>query len=174
MAITLKTPIIVTTDEDLLRVTRENPGYRIERESDGSIIVSPTHTKGGPKSLEAAAQLRDYAKRAGGKAFDSSTGFAIGPGQRVRSPDGGWLGQARIDALIDAGADTGYWAVSPDVVIEVKSDSDTFAETLAKVATFHERGTGYGVAIDPTTRAVKELGAPPAGLLLDFDAIIDA
>jgi hypothetical protein len=56
----------------------------------------------------------------------------------------------------------------------VKSDSDTFAETLAKVQLFVERGTRYAVAIDPTTREVVEVGKRPDGLELDFDAIIDA
>jgi len=76
MAVALKTPLVLDTDDDLERVSRENPGYRFEREEDGTVIVSPTHTKGGAKSLEAAAQLRDYKKRASGNAFDSQTLFA--------------------------------------------------------------------------------------------------
>jgi hypothetical protein len=36
------------------------------------------------------------------------------------------------------------------------------------------RGSTYAVAINPETREVVQLGVPPAGLALDFDAIIDA
>jgi len=122
MAISLKTPLVLATDEDLLRVSNDNPGYRFEREEDGTVVVSPTHTKGGAKSLEAAAQLRDYKKRFGGNAYDSNTGFAIGPGQAIRSPDASWVSQARIDALPPAEAE-GFWPIGPDVVIEVKSDT---------------------------------------------------
>jgi len=173
MAIFLKTPLILETDDDLVRVSRENPGYRFEREKDGTIAVSPTHTKGGAKSLEAAVQLHAFAKKAGGKAFDSNTGFAIGPQRRVFSPDASWVSQPRIDALT-AAEGAGFWPISPDVIIEVKSDTDSFDATVTKIALFIERGSGYAVAIDPETREVVELGTIPDGLGLDFDAIIDA
>ena len=52
MAVLFETPLVIVNDDDLVRVSRDNPGYRFEREEDGTIIVSPTHTKGGAKSLE--------------------------------------------------------------------------------------------------------------------------
>jgi Uma2 family endonuclease len=173
MAVFLKTPLVLVNDDDLARVSRENPGYRFEREEDGTIIVSPTHTKGGAKSLEAAAQLWAYKKRVGGNAFDSNTGFAIGPLQRVYAPDASWVSQPRIDALTPAQA-SGFWPISPDVAIEVKSDTDVFRDVVARIELYLERGSSYAVAIDPTTREVIERGITPAGLALDFDAIIDA
>ncbi len=173
MAVALKTPLVLATDDDLLRVSRDNPGYRFEREEDGTITVSPTHTKGGAKSGEAFGQLRDYRKLVGGKAFDSQTGFAIGPDKRIASPDASWVSQSRIDALA-RGDDEGFWPLSPDVAIEVRSATDLFKDTVAKVALFVERGSLYAVAIDPTTREVVEVGVAPADLTLDFDAIVDA
>jgi Uma2 family endonuclease len=173
MAITLRTPLVLVDDDDLVRVGRDNPGYRFEREEDGSILVSATHTKGGAKSEEAFGQLRDYKKFVGGNAFDSNTGFAIGPGQRVYAPDASWVSQARIDALT-TDESAGFWPLSPDVVIEVRSVSDSFADTIAKIDAFLERGSAYAVAIDPISREVVERGAPLASLVLDFDAIIDA
>jgi Uma2 family endonuclease len=173
MQIALRPPIRLETDEDLVRVSRDNPGYTFEREEDGTIIVSPTSTDGCGKSMEASGQLRDYAKVAGGKAFDSNTGFGVGPGERVLSPDASWLSRERIDALTPDERKI-FWAISPDVVIEVASDSDTFAKVVRKIEIFIERGSRYAVAIDPRTREVRELGTPPPGLALDFDAIIDA
>ena len=173
MAVALKTPLVLATDDDLVRVSRENPGYRFEREEDGTVIVSPTHTKGGAKSLEAAVQLHAFSKRAGGKAFDSQTGFAIGPLKRIMSPDASWVCQRRIDELAP-GDEDGFWPLSPDVAIEVRSATDSFKATAAKAAEFVGRGSSYAVAIDPLTREVVEVGAAPAGLTLDFDAIIDA
>ena len=132
-----------------------------------------THTRIGAKSLEAAVQLHAFAKQADGKTFDSNTGFAIGPQQRVFSPDASWVSRSRLDALSpEEGA--GFWPLSPDVVVEVKSDGDSFGDTTAKIALFMERGSSYAVAIDPTTGEVVELGAAPAGLLLEAGAIIDA
>jgi hypothetical protein len=80
-------PQTLVSDDDLMRASRKNPGYRFERETDGTIVVSPASTKGGEKSLEAAGQLSDYKQRVGGNACDSQTGFAIGPGKRVYAPE---------------------------------------------------------------------------------------
>jgi Uma2 family endonuclease len=171
MAIVIQPPI--SSDDDLMRIGNDNPGYRVEREEDGTITMSPTHTATGPKSLEAAAQLWLYAKQVGGKAYDSSTGFGVGPGKKVRSPDASWNSQETIDALAET-AKVGFWSMSPDVCIEVKSDTDTFSETVARIEMYIERGTKYGVAIDPETRQVERRGTPPPGLVLDVDAIIDA
>ena len=109
----------------------------------------------------------------GGKAYDSRTGFAIGPGSRVYSPDAAWVSKGRIDAL-SADEAAGFWPLSPDVAIEVKSDTDVFVDTVAEAKAFIERGSTYAVAIDPATREVKTFGDAPPGLVLDCDAIIDA
>jgi Uma2 family endonuclease len=162
------------SDIVLMQMGSDNPGYTFEREEDGSLIVSPTSTKGGAKSAEALGQLYLYAKTHGGKAFDSSTGFAIGPGVRMYAPDASWVSQPRIDAQQGSPSENGFWSISPDVVIEVKSKTDDWRMTVAKAQTFIERGSTYAVAINPQTREVAPVGAPPPGLVLDIDSIIDA
>lgn len=164
---------MIETDDDLIRASAKNPGYRFEREADGSIRVTPATTNDGAKSAEAIFQLATYAKRYGGKAYDSNTGFAIGPGATVRSPDASWLSPQRIAGL-DEDRKVGFWPICPDVVIEVCSSSDSFNETVAKTQRYIDRGAVYAVAIDPTTRTIREFGAPPPNLTLDFDAMIDA
>jgi len=173
MAVWLRAPLVVENDADLIRVSRENPGYRFEREEDGTIVVNPTHTKDGAKSLAAAVQLHAYAKREGGKAFDSSSGFAIGPKKRLYVPDASWVSASRIRAIAPEAAET-FWPLSPDIVIEVASNSDLFSDVVAKIERYIERGTRYAVAIDPRTREVVERGVAPSDLQLEFDAIIDA
>jgi hypothetical protein len=81
--------------------------------------------------------------------------------------------QKRIDELAAHGKDHGCWPISPDIVIELNSPSDDFADTQEKVDIFMERGSSYAVAIDPDTRTVVEQGTRPADLKLDCDAIID-
>jgi Uma2 family endonuclease len=161
------------TDDDLIRIGNENPGYKVEREEDGTVTMSPTHTRTSSKTLEAGAQLRDYAKRVGGKAFGSDAGFAIGPGERLKCPDASWASPKTIASIPPEDLDR-FWPVSPDVGIEVKSHTDNFADTVAKVEMYRERGSKYAVAVNPDTRDVQERGTPPDGLVLDFDAIIDA
>ncbi len=120
------------TDDDLIRIGNENPGYKVEREEDGTVTMSPTHTRTSSKTLEAGAQLRDYAKRVGGKAFGSDAGFAIGPGERLKCPDASWASPKTIASIPPEDLDR-FWPVSPDVGIEVKSHTDNFADTVAKV-----------------------------------------
>ena len=173
MAVLLRTPLVIRDDEDLMRTSELHPGYRFEREADGAILVSPTATNDGAKSGEAFFQLATYAKKHGGRAFDSSTGFAIGPGQTVRSPDASWMTDERI-ASLSPEKKTGFWPISPDIVIEVRSKSDHFDEVVRKTRSYVDRGTRYAVAIDPQTRSVREFGDAPENLVLDFSAIIDA
>lgn len=66
-----------------------------------------------------------------------------------------------------------YWPISPNVAIEVKSETDDFAETVARVEAFIERGSQYAVAINPMSREVEPRGTPPPNLEIDFDAIIE-
>jgi Uma2 family endonuclease len=56
----------------------------------------------------------------------------------------------------------------------VRSPSGSWRDTCEKIELYRANGVRYAAAIDPETRAVVELGTPPDGLALDFDAIIDA
>jgi Uma2 family endonuclease len=173
MAVSLKLPLVVVDDADLVRVSEENPGYQFEREEDGTLTVSPNFSDGGAKSCKASSQLDTYANTVGGRAFDSSAGFKIGPLLAVKSPDAAWISPVRLAAL-SASERSGFWQTSPDVAIEVRSISDNFRETIAKIDFYIENGTTYAVAIDPFTREIVERGEAPNGLVLDFNAIIDA
>jgi hypothetical protein len=83
------------------------------------------------------------------------------------------VSQPRIDALTPAQAG-GFSPSSPDVAIEVKSDTDGFSDVVATIESSIQRGSSSAVAIDPTTREVVKRGVALTGLVLDFDAIIDA
>jgi Uma2 family endonuclease len=173
MAVSLKIPLVVVDDADLVRVSRENPGYQFEREEDGTLTVSPNFTRGGAQSGVAYSQLLTFAMSAGGEAFDSSSGFKIGRRGAVKSPDASWVSQPRIDTLTEEEL-AGFWPLSPDVAIEVRSATDDFKDTVAKIRFYRRNGTRYAVAIDPQTREIVERGSPPPGLVLDVEAIIDA
>jgi len=159
------------SDDELQRLSELNPGWRFERDDAGATIVSPTFTLGGAQAGEAYYQLRRYADTvAGGKAFGSSTGFTMSTGA-VRSPDASWLSPERLAAVSDQ---NGYWRVCPDIVIEVVSSTDTWADVCAKVDMYVREGARYAVAVDPRQRVTYERGEPPAQFMLDAEAIYDA
>ncbi len=160
-------------DQDAIEVfSCVNPGWKIEFTETGSLVVSPTFSEGGARDLEAAGQLRKFAKVAGGKAFGSSTGFRI-PGGGLRSPDASWISADHL-ARLALDDKQKFWKTCPDVVVELLSDTDSWSELQAKITLFYECGARYAVGIDPYSRDLFVLGAPPAGLTLEFDAIIDA
>ena len=160
----------VVSDADLERISQENPGWQFERADDGALLVSPNSTFGSAKSGEAFAQLRSYAKRVGGKAFDSSAGYKT-PAGGVVSPDASWI---RGDRLAEFSADDGFLETMPDVAIEVASKTDSWKKIRAKIDKYAADGAPFAVAINPKTRDVYERGNPPEGLVLDYDAIVDA
>ncbi|HEY0396599.1 MAG TPA: hypothetical protein VGD01_19130 [Candidatus Elarobacter sp.] len=44
-------------DDELLRLSAENPGWHIEREPDGALSVSPTSFRNGIRAAETVRQL---------------------------------------------------------------------------------------------------------------------
>jgi Uma2 family endonuclease len=162
---------LVVSDDDLLRISVENPGWQFERNDAGALLVSPpTLTPGGAKSGEAFGQLRDHAKRFGGKAFDAATGFKT-PRGGVVSPAASWGSAERVAPFL---SDHGFWQMMPDVVIEIAIKSDRWSRITAKIDKYAKDGAGYALAINPETGEIYERGTPPPGLALDIAAIIDA
>lgn len=122
MAITL-TWIRPVTDEELLDLSRRNPGYQFERNARGKLSVTFRGSKSGNRNGRVMGQLANWADRhGGGLVFDSSTGFKL-PDGSVRSPDASWLRRERWNALTEAERE-GFAPLCPDAVFEIASPSD--------------------------------------------------
>ena len=170
MIATLRIPV---NDDDLVRLSADNPGWQIERDASGAIVISPTSSDGGAASLEAAGQLRDWVRGgAGGRAFDSSAGFKM-PDGAVLSPDAAWISPESLRALADDRRGT-FWQIAPDIVIEARSKTDAWARVKQKIREYARYGCAYALAIDPESRETFELGALPKTLTLDIAAICEA
>jgi Uma2 family endonuclease len=158
-------------DDELLQLSADNPGWRIEREPDGSLSVSPASYRNGIRAFEAARQLHDWGQGRGVAA--SADGGITLPDNAVRAPDASWISFERWHALSEPQREK-YPRVLPEVVVEIVSMFDSYAAQRRKTQRYVEQGSLYGVVIDPRTRQVEEFGERPAGLALDFDRIIDA
>ena len=162
------------SDAELEQLGRLNPGWAFERDDGGQVLMSPMLPDGSAREAEALFQLMEWVRRtnAGGRTFSPSAGFKMST-DAVRSPDASWLSQSRIDALTAERRER-FWKICPDVVVEIRSQSDTWAAVVTKIHMFAREGASYAVAIDPFGREVVELGTPPPELKFDFDAIMDA
>ena len=159
-----------TDDDELLRLSAANPGWHIEREPDGSLSVSPTSFQNAVRALEAARQLLAWGSERGLTA--GADGGVTLPDAAVRAPDASWISFDRWYALSDQQREKFAEAV-PDVVVEIVSPCDSYATQRRKTERYVELGAQYAVVIDPRTRRVEAFGAPPHGLVLDTDRIID-
>jgi Uma2 family endonuclease len=83
-------PLLVlssVSDEDLLALSRRNPGLKLERTAEGRLRVSPTGGESGRVSAEVLGQLYRWNEEKGlGVVFDAATGFRL-PDGAVFSPD---------------------------------------------------------------------------------------
>ena len=157
-------------DDELLRLTAANPGWHIEREPDGSLRVSPSSFRNAIRAFEAARQLHEWGSDRGVAAADG--GITL-PDRSVRAPDASWISFERWHRLTAKEREK-YPHVLPNIVVEIVSEYDSYAEQRRKTERYVEQGASYGVVIDPESRRVAEFGVRPDGLALDFDRIIDA
>jgi len=159
-------------DDELLRLAAAYPELTFEREPDGSLDVSPPPAfRNIIRASEAARQLHAWGGDRG-YALGDAAGYKL-PDASMRIPDVSWISFERCEAMTDEQRET-IAPFAPEIAIEIVSPSDSFSKQRRKVERYVEQGTQYAVVIDPRTRRVEEFGAPPSGLRLDFDRIIDA
>jgi len=85
-------------DDELFELCQRNSELRIERTSEGEIIVtSPTGGETGRRNFLLTAALAGWTAH-DGIGFDSSTGFIL-PNGAERAPDAAWLRRDRWEAL---------------------------------------------------------------------------
>ena len=139
------------TDDELLALSDRNPGYQIERATDGRLVVSPTRSESGRQSGEVFLQLGIWNREArAGVVFDASTGFAL-PDGSCRSPDASWVRRDRWHALT-LQERSGFAPLCPDAVFEVRSESDAVDEVHRKMEAYLDNGARIGVLVDPVSR----------------------
>jgi Uma2 family endonuclease len=143
------------SSDELERFCVENDPLRIERDSNGELIVmSPTHSEGGGVESEVLLELGNWARKDGrGRFFGSTTGFTL-PDSSVRAADAAWVSWRRWDALSPKERKS-YAPLCPEFVIEIRSESDRLAELQAKMEMWVANGAEVAWLIDPQRKAVE-------------------
>lgn len=142
------------TDDELLRLSRRNPGWRFERNAGGELVMSPAGGESGYRNAEVLLQLGAWNRRHGlGLTFDSSTGFNLPDGSCL-SPDAAWVHRNHWQALTREQRRR-FLPLAPDAAFEVRSESDRVSELRAKMEVYMANGTVLAVLIDPESRVVE-------------------
>lgn len=160
----------IRTQEDFYLFCQENPNYKFERETEGTIIVMPnTGGKTGMRNSELNADVIIWNRQTkSGEVFDSSTAFYL-PDGSTRSPDVAWISRERWDGLTEREQEQ-FPPVCPDFVIELLSPSDSLNTTKKKMQdVWMANGCRLAWLIDPKTETTHIFRANGEILIVGFD-----
>ncbi len=137
------------TDEQFFEFCRINDEFHIERDANGNIVIMDlTGTEGGGLNMDISYEVEHWNRTTkSGKTFDSSTGFTL-PDSSVRGPDTSWIALERWKALPKEERKR-FAHISPDFVIEIRSENDSLDSLKEKMQAYIENGVRLGWLIDP-------------------------
>lgn len=123
--------------------------YQLELVDGKIIIMGPSDIVSSEIGLEFGSLLRNWVKpRKLGRVFESSGGFIL-PNSNVIAPDVSFVTADRLKQS------KRYFAeLVPDLVVEIKSQSDRLKPLREKIQSFIELGAKVGILIDPDKRTV--------------------
>ena len=144
------------TPEQFTALAAANRDLRLERTSQGELIVNPpAGWETGKRNSSLTGQLYKWyeANETLGEVFDSSTGFTL-PNGAIRSPDASWVSRERWEALTPEDKTT-FPKICPDFVVELRSKSDKLPPLQEKMREYLENGAKLGWLIDPQSSRVE-------------------
>lgn len=137
------------TDDELFEFCVANKELRIERDEKGQIIIMPpTGSLGSAHNMTVASLLWNWNQKAkSGIVFDSSGGFRL-PDKSMRAPDAAWIRKERWEQL-SLDEKKKFAPLTPDFIIEVRSESDWLEELQNKMRKWMANGCRLAWLIDP-------------------------
>ncbi len=142
------------TDEEFERMCEQATFASLERNKEGTIIVNaPAGGMTSDGNSEINEQLRAWWKtHRQGRAFDSSAGFFLADGS-VLSPDAAYISAEQLQGLTRADL-ARFPRLAPAFIIELRSESDRFADVASKMESWIANGVQLGWLIDPYAKQV--------------------
>ena len=153
-------PRIISIEPDLMdddqyfEFCQENPKLRIERTTQGKIIIiPPCGLESGDQELEVGTQLRIWAKKDGrGRAFGASAEYIL-PSRAAYAPDASWVSYAQLGKLSKE-EKTRFPHLVPEFIVEVRSPSDRVPGVKARMQEWIDNGVQLAWFIDGRRGAV--------------------
>lgn len=169
-------PLLVDISHITLRLThaefeqlcQDNPEMPFELTATGELVImAPAGWESSEKNSNLNIQVGIWNRQAKlGKVFDSSGGFTL-PSGAVRSPDVTWIlfqrGFANEKSKFEGvSAKIAFPQIVPDLVIELRSMSDSLTALQAKMLEYQINGVRLGWLINPQQQQVEiyRLGQP--------------
>ena len=140
------------TAEELLNMPDDGFRYELVREELRKMpLAGHVH---GEYTASIGASLGTHVKANRlGKVYAAGTGFKLESNpDHIRAPDAAFVRRERAEAVGDA---PGYFPGAPDLVIEVVSPSDRYAEVDEKVSDWLDAGAQAVVVVNPRGKVVR-------------------
>lgn len=139
------------TMKDLEDVQRRlDDDYRIELVNGEISLMSPSGYESDEVAFELGAQLRNWIRpRQLGRVTGAGAGFNL-PNSDTRAPDVSFVRAARLRR-----SPRSFATLAPDLMVEVKSPTDSLKKLQAKIEAFLAQGTQVGILIHPEQRWVE-------------------
>ncbi|MEA5550128.1 Uma2 family endonuclease [Anabaena cylindrica UHCC 0172] len=154
------------TIKELEEIQVAYPDYRMELVDGSIIIMSPSGYESEEVGTEFAAILRNWVRpRKLGRIVGSSAGFKL-PNSDLRAPDVSFV---RADRLKQSTED--YAELVPDLVVEVKSKTDSLEKLRKKIQEFISLGSQVGILINPKTRTLEVYRSGKKKIFKDGDIL---
>lgn len=151
------------TEEQFYQLCITNSDLRLERTSQGVLIVMPpVGGDSGNREMELGIDLGNWNRRTKlGKVFSSSTIFKL-PGGGDRSPDAAWVELSRWEALTPEQR-AKFPPIAPDFVMELRSRTDSLPALQTKMQEYLSSGVRLAWLFDPQHQRVEiyALGKAP-------------
>ncbi len=141
-------------DEEYFEFCANNQDLRIERTSQGEIVMMPPcGAESDLRNTELVMQLAVWAKRDGrGRAFGPSVEFIL-PSSAAYSPDASWVSRERLSKLSKEQLRR-FPPVCPEFVVEVMSPSDRLKTAREKMMLWLADGVELAWLIDADRETV--------------------
>ncbi|MBC7971262.1 MAG: Uma2 family endonuclease [Verrucomicrobia bacterium] len=149
------------TAKDLERAQEQLPDYQMELVNGEIIVMSPSGYESDEVAVETARQLSNWVRpRKLGRVTGSSAGFVL-PNADTRAPDVSFVLAERLRK-----SPRSFAELAPDLVVEVKSPTDSITKLREKIDEFLSLGTRVGLLIHPEQRwvEVRRRGQTPVRL----------
>ena len=163
---------ISMTDDELVQFCSDNGPLRFEMTAKRELIIMPPEgMETGSNNATILQRLANWTEQDGtGIAFGPSAGFTL-PNGSMKAADACWILRERWNAL-SQDEKRRFSHITPDFVVELRSESDLLGHLLEKMEEYIENGVRLGWLIDPRQRRVYIYRPGEAVQVLDDPAAV--
>lgn len=157
---------MLLTVQDLEKMQADYPDYRMELVDGNIVVMSPSGYESEEVGTEFACLLGNWVRpRKLGRVVGSSAGFKL-PNSDLRIIDVSFVRAERLKCSTED-----YAELVPDLVVEVRSKTDSLDKLRQKIQDFISLGSQIGILINPKTRIIEVCRSGEKVILRDGDVL---